>query len=630
MIILNVFISFIYKIKYLKGIGFSQKIAQAVTKNMVLLALLAIFVLTIIMRAWIIIFLLVDFLIALEITYFYSRPKYVRKVQQSQKYTLNGKGGAKKFYCDIPMRLRFEQSDLTQYLTDRVSGVRKAIIVKTTVEYSKHYGPILFHVIDNLFIRTPVKSLNDYGVSTFFIIPQRVSSLGNRTYYANDRLLMQSIDGILHNIDYSKFEQQLLNDESINESFVEYREYKKKRLEEDRVKLERESDQKLYNSWQSAGLSEKAISTLKLIHKNRGEWGFDKWNVDDKLIDKKEFLRSRMRLLDGQSLKNVEKKKNEIEATLRKQILFKPLSDKGAFELTIIFKSDLSPYKVPAEKIRKINKEGKLFIGQSLSGDLIVDWNQQANHMIVAGLSGSGKSVLLSGLVYQLENLGGEFNYDLVYLTSSSKIADFVPFEQKGATLGSGVDEQVGIFKEVKSILEAREKLFAQHNVKNIYEYNVQFSDKKMNHIILLADEYENSLIAKNKEFEPLLIEILNIARSSGAIVLLGSQSILKSAIGTALDKMTVKFSGFNNKNVLNQISPEIADYYRSLDRKPQGVFFFSALNLEVKDSINFGISNYTLVQTPMIDDLEEKIKQVCNKDKAGIDMEVTSIESLL
>jgi DNA segregation ATPase FtsK/SpoIIIE and related proteins len=539
-------------------------------------------------------------------------------------------GGAKKFYYDIPVVLRFELSDLTRYLSDRVSGARKANIVKTTVECSNRYGPLLFHVVDNLFIRTPVKSLNDHGVSTFFIIPQKVSSLGNKAYYANDRLLMQSVNGILHNIAYSEFEQQLLSDESINESFIEYREYKKEKIEEEKAKLERESDQKLYESWQNLRLSEKAISTLKMIHKNRDKWGFDKWNVDDNLVDKKEFLRSRMRLLNGQSLKSVEKKKNEIEATLRKQILFKPLHDKGAFELTVLFENNLKPYKISAQKVRQINEEGKLFIGRALTGDIVVDWNQQTNHMIVAGLSGSGKSVLLSGLVYQLENLCEEFNYDLVYLTSSSKIADFIAFGKKGATLGTGVDEQIAIFKEVKSILEEREILFAQHDVKNIYEYNNKFSDKKMSHIVLLADEYENSLIANNKEFEPLLIEILNIARSSGAVVLLGSQSILKSAIGTALDKMTVKFSGFNNKNVLNQISPEIADYYRTLERKPQGVFFFNALNLEIKDPINFGSSNYTLVQTPLISGLEENIKQISNSDSAEIELEENNVESLL
>lgn len=94
--IINRLFGFVYKIKYLNSIGFTKNITRAMTKNIALLALLAIFVLSIVMKFWILIFLLFDFLIALEVAYFYFRPRYVRKVQYTQKAVLNERGGGEK------------------------------------------------------------------------------------------------------------------------------------------------------------------------------------------------------------------------------------------------------------------------------------------------------------------------------------------------------------------------------------------------------------------------------------------------------------------------------------------------------------------------------------------------------
>ncbi|BAV37005.1 hypothetical protein EFW11_1766 [Enterococcus faecalis] len=59
----------------------------------------------------------------------------------------------------------------------------------------------------------------------------------------------------------------------------------------------------------------------------------------------------------------------------------------------------------------------------------------------------------------------------------------------------------------------------------------------------------------------------------SGWVVIIGTQSVLKGAVGIVADKLTVKFNGYNESNVLRKFSPEIASYYQKLVKEAQGVF---------------------------------------------------------
>lgn len=357
-------------------------------------------------------------------------------------------------------------------------------------------------------------------------------------------------------------------------------------------------------------LPEVAVFILDRIVNSSETWKFNIWDLNNKsIVGNNSYLKILCIMKDGNSLADIRKNKNKIESSLRKKILLTEVKDKNAFSLTVILDEELKSYELDAKKLKKITSNNKILIGKSFTGKVINEWNNQANHIGVFGKSGSGKSEQIKNILYQVTNLK-DFNYNELYLTSSSKIGDFTEFERSGALVVSGVSNQVKVFKHVLTVLEDREKLFFQEGVANLEEYNKKRSNNKLNQIILLADEYENSLndLDKNvaKELEKLMVSILNVGRSSGCLVIIGGQNSLKGNIGVALDKLTIKFIGNNNVNVLNQIDTEVANYFKTLKKRAQGVFFYNTENLEdEKDRIYYGDSNYILVQTPYVKNIK-------------------------
>ncbi|WP_157455008.1 hypothetical protein [Carnobacterium maltaromaticum] len=73
------------------------------------------------------------------------------------------------------------------------------------------------------------------------------------------------------------------------------------------------------------------------------------------------------------------------------------------------------------------------------------------------------------------------------------------------------------VFEYVLKELERRERLFYEHQVENIKEYNEKHLQAPLKQLVLLADEYENTrngLDKKQSDYaERLLLNILNIGR---------------------------------------------------------------------------------------------------------------------
>lgn len=365
----------------------------------------------------------------------------------------------------------------------------------------------------------------------------------------------------------------------------------------------------------------KLYGIIKYIRENKDNLNFNVWDNFNKGIKGNEYYFS----INCQILKNtpfaiIEKLKGTLETKFRKTVMFKQTTDKGSFELIIIVKEEIDSYTMTVNDLKKYNENNQIFLGKSWTGNLYSEWNLQANHTVFTGKSGSGKSVQIRNFITQLQQLR-DFDYSEMYLMSSSKIADFNEFKEMGAlTVGVTHEDFKGLtiadrieltLQYIETKLLSREALFSQKGVESIKEYNKKNVDNPLNYIVLLIDEYENLLKGSDKKqvtrISDLTISILNIARSSGCIVLLGAQSILKSDIGATVDKMTVKFSGSNESNILNQVDSSVASYYKSLSKKPQGVFMLKADNLEINENIKMGDSAFTLVQTPYISDISTK-----------------------
>lgn len=522
-------------------------------------------------------------------------------------------------YYRLPLNALLLDVNFTNFLNSKYSGKEQASILSTQLVDDDHYGKIRLLQLNNQYYRNKVKDLEAFEILNHFIIPQKSHEEG-AVYYQVNSIVKQSAEAILEVISRDDFISLLKTDKEINFAFPEVKNTLKEQAEEEQKQKEKREEiilkMDLLTLLRSKNINDSVADLFIKIYKNRNLWNFNLWNANDNLAGNDSYVKVRCILLNNKSVQDVERLKHSIEADLRHTIMIQPRQDKGAFDLVILLEEELQSYKLKNSEIEKYNQKKEFYIGKSLTGNLSSAWNYQANHFLIGGMSGSGKSVQILNILQQLANISqysDKYDYRMMFLTSSSKIGDFTEFSKAGALVASGIDKQIQVFRYVFKILEKREELFFSSGVANIEEYNKKVADDaKMGQIVLLADEWENTRqdldSKKAKIAEGLLNGILNIARSSGCIVIVGAQSILKSSIGVIADKMTVKYSGYNRKNVLNTIDPSIADYYTTLDKKPQGVFFYDALNIKPQeDFLSFGNTSYTLIQTPYISDISAK-----------------------
>jgi S-DNA-T family DNA segregation ATPase FtsK/SpoIIIE len=171
-------------------------------------------------------------------------------------------------------------------------------------------------------------------------------------------------------------------------------------------------------------------------------------------------------------------------------------------------------------------KEIKLPIalGKSISGNPIVVDLASMPHLLVAGTTGSGKSVCINGIIVSLLYKHGPDNCKFILidpkmleLSSYEGIPHLltpVITEAKKATMALG-----WIVQE----MENRYKLMTSDGVRNIDGYN-QKHKLKMPYIVVVVDEMSDLMLVSGKEIENYVQKLSAMARAAGIHIIMATQ----------------------------------------------------------------------------------------------------------
>lgn len=177
------------------------------------------------------------------------------------------------------------------------------------------------------------------------------------------------------------------------------------------------------------------------------------------------------------------------------------------------------------------NAKGKLVfaIGKDLVGNVIVGDLASMPHLLVAGTTGSGKSVALNCLIVSLMyKYGPEY---LRFLMVDPKYVELsryngIPHMLTRETIVNINDALAGMDYLVKE-MEARYQLFKQNGVDNIANYNKTINPKltqRLPYIIYIVDELADLMSTNKKGFEERLGRLTAKARACGIHVVLATQ----------------------------------------------------------------------------------------------------------
>ncbi len=218
--------------------------------------------------------------------------------------------------------------------------------------------------------------------------------------------------------------------------------------------------------------------------------------------------------------------------------------------------------------IAKSGKGGSLVfaVGKDVVGNAIFDDLAKGPHYLVAGATGSGKSVALHIIIVSL--LMRYSPEELKIVLVDPKLSEFNKYEHLPHLL---VDEIVSDSKRAVTLLQwayeettRRNEMFAETAgmVSNIDEYNAQIANEttpKLPRIVFFIDELADLMEAQKKELEEKIRRIAAKSRSAGIHLVLATQrpsvDVITGTIKNNLpSRIALKLMGFNDsQTILNK-----------------------------------------------------------------------------
>ena len=199
-------------------------------------------------------------------------------------------------------------------------------------------------------------------------------------------------------------------------------------------------------------------------------------------------------------------------------------NEKGVF----IFEKDLQKNGIlPLYKTIEIKKENDITInfGTDENNNILSVNIEKLPHLLVAGTTGSGKSVFLNSLILSLV-----YTYDtsdLRLCLVDPKRTEFSFFNDLPHLLYNNIfsfDYTILLLYEIIKEMYQRYNILKNNNCKNIKEYNEKYSNDKMYKIIVIIDEVADLMAQDKKAIETRLCRIAQLSRACGIYLIIATQ----------------------------------------------------------------------------------------------------------
>jgi S-DNA-T family DNA segregation ATPase FtsK/SpoIIIE len=182
--------------------------------------------------------------------------------------------------------------------------------------------------------------------------------------------------------------------------------------------------------------------------------------------------------------------------------------------------------------------------GKTISGEVFVDDLAKMPHLLIAGSTGSGKSVgintLITGLLYKLHPTDLKFvliDPKKIELNLYSKLRHHYIATSKDVneTIVTTPQNAVLVLKSIEIEMEKRYERLANATVRNVYDYNKKWNSGglndeenikhgKMPYLIVIIDELADLMLTAAREVEEPIARLAQLARAVGIHLVLATQ----------------------------------------------------------------------------------------------------------
>lgn len=181
-------------------------------------------------------------------------------------------------------------------------------------------------------------------------------------------------------------------------------------------------------------------------------------------------------------------------------------------------------------------KKGLLVtLGKDISGKTINADLSKMPHLLVAGSTGSGKSVCINSIIISLLMHYRPDEVKLVLVDPKQvELSNYNGVPHLLAPVVTDPKKASLVLQKVVVEMDKRYKILAAKGVKNIADYNKKIEEEnkkhpespevKMNYLVVIVDEMADLMIVAKKEVEDSIMRITQLARAAGIHLIVATQ----------------------------------------------------------------------------------------------------------
>lgn len=221
-----------------------------------------------------------------------------------------------------------------------------------------------------------------------------------------------------------------------------------------------------------------------------------------------------------------------------------------------------------SKEFQESTKKISFALGKDITGTCIVGDLSEMPHMLIAGATGSGKSVCINSLIVSLL-----YKYspdEIKLLMIDPKVVELSIYNGIPHLLIPVVTEPkkaAGALNWAVNEMDKRYELFTKYKVKNIKSYNQQvdkgFISEKLPYIVLIVDELADLMMTCPNDVEDYICRLAQKARAAGIHLIIATQrpsvdvitGVIKANIPSRISFAVS--SGVDSRTILDQTGAE-------------------------------------------------------------------------
>ncbi len=184
-----------------------------------------------------------------------------------------------------------------------------------------------------------------------------------------------------------------------------------------------------------------------------------------------------------------------------------------------------------SESFYQLNSPLGMALGLDVSGSPVVADLSAMPHLLIAGTTGSGKSVCISAITTSLAMNNSPEDLRLVLI--DPKKVELVRFNGLPHLMGkveTDLERILGVLRWVVTEMDRRYKLLEKHRSRNIDTFNKKMKRLKrppeptMPRIVVLIDELADLMMSAAEQTEQALVRLAQLARATGIHLIIATQ----------------------------------------------------------------------------------------------------------